>query len=81
MTTLEEVEIKLEAARQNLALSKEPRDRMQNKADQEENLVIKDILTVGVLHMNTVIAEQEFEIGEASMMLLNYKARLAALQQ
>ena len=81
MTTLEEVEIKLEAARNHLDLSKETRDRMQNKADQEENLVIKDILTVGVLHMNTVIAEQEAEIGEASIMLVNYKARLAAQQQ
>ena len=81
MTKLEEVEIKLEAARQHLALSKETRDRMQNKADQEEDLVVKDILTVGVLHMTTIIAEQESEINEASMMLLNYKARLAALQQ
>ena len=81
MTKLEEVEIKLEAARQHLALSKETRDRMQEKADQEENLVIKDILTVSVLHMNTIIAEQESEIGEASIMLFNYKARLAASQQ
>ena len=81
MTKLEEVEIKLEAARQHLALSKETRDRIQDKADQEENLVIKDILTVSVLHMNTIIAEQESEIGEASIMLFNYKARLAASQQ
>lgn len=81
MTKLEEVEIKLEAARQHLALSKETRDRLQEKADQEENLAIKDILTVGVLHMNTIISEQESEIAEADIMLLNYKARLAALQQ
>ncbi len=78
---LEDVEIKLEAARVHLALSKETRDRMQDKADQEEDLAIKDIITVGVLHMNTVIAEQESEINEASMMLLNYKARLAASKQ
>ena len=79
MTKLEEVEIKLEAARNHLALSKETRDRMQELVDVEENLVIKDILIVTVLHLTTILMEQETEIAEAEAMLANYKARLAAL--
>lgn len=79
MNKLAEIEIKLEAARQHIAITTTVRDELQSRYAHQEDPTTKDILAVHILELTTQIHEQQKEIDEVDVMLQELKDRFKHL--
>ena len=79
MTTLAEIEFKYELAKQGLAFSIQTRDDLQERADNISDQIMKDMIIVAILEINTEIEAHAKALVEIEQNIAEYKARLYLL--